>query len=40
MRSLSRRRLPRWLGVIMAAPRRIHRLLTIAAAPVAIAALC
>ena len=40
MYSLSQRRLPRWLDVIMAQPRRIQRLLTIAAAPVVIAALC
>jgi hypothetical protein len=40
MYSLSRRRLPRWLDVIMAEPHRIQRLLTIAAAPLVIAPLC
>jgi hypothetical protein len=40
MHSLSQRRLPPWLDVIMGEPRRIHRRLTIAAAPVVIAALC
>jgi hypothetical protein len=40
MYSLSRWRLFRWLDVIMAQPRRIQHLLTIAAAPLVIAPLC
>jgi hypothetical protein len=40
MYSLSQRHLPRWLDVIMAESRLIHRPLTIAAAPVVIAPLC